>query len=254
MISYNMQEVMVIAAGKLLENNKSVFVGTGMPMLAVLWAQKVHAPNLVMVFEAGGLVPRMPLLPVSVGDSRTFHKAVSASSMHDVMSLAQSGYMDYGFLGGAQIDVYGNLNTTVIGDHEHPKTRLPGSGGSNDVGSFCWQTLIIMRQDKRKFAATLDYITSPGFLKGPQAREKSGLPKGSGPWRVITQLGVYGFDDTTRKMKLISLHPGIKTEDISGNSSFPIIVPDQILTTQEPTEEELETLRDLDMFNITRRK
>lgn len=248
---YNTQELMVITAAKCLENNKAVFVGTGMPMLAVLWAQKMHAPDLILIFEAGGVAPRMPVLPVSVGDSRTFHQAVSASSMHEVMALAQAGYIDYGFLGGAQIDVYGNLNTTTIGDHDYPKARLPGSGGANDIASFCWQLIIIMRQDKRKFASQLDFLTSPGFLTGPEAREGSGLPKGCGPMRVITQLGVYGFDAETRKMKLISMNPGVSVEEVLENSSFPIMIPENITTTVPPTEEELKVLRDLDMFNIT---
>lgn len=252
-MKYNMLELMVITAAKQLENNKSVFVGTGMPMLAVLFAQKTHAPDLIMVFEAGGVAPQMPILPVSVGDSRTFYNAVSASSMHEVMALAQTGYMDYGFLGGAQIDMYGNLNTTVIGEHDNPKTRLPGSGGGNDIGSFCWETMIIMQQDKRKFIDKLDFITSPGYLSGLHSRENSGLAKDSGPSRIITQLGVYGFDDETKRMKLISLHPGITVEMIQENSSFPIIILDDISITSLPTDEELAILRNLDMFNITRR-
>jgi acyl CoA:acetate/3-ketoacid CoA transferase beta subunit len=211
----------------------------------------MHAPDLIIIFEAGGVGPRMPILPVSVGDSRTFYKAVAASSMHEVMSLAQAGYMDYGFLGGAQIDVYGNLNTTVIGDHDKPKARLPGSGGANDIGSFCWQTVIIMRQDKRKFSSKLDYITTPGYLTGYDAREKSGLPIGCGPSRVVTQLGIYGFDDESKRMKLLSLHPGINVEDIKANSSFPIIITEPVPITAEPTEEELNILRELDTLGIT---
>jgi len=250
---WNMLELMVLTAAKQMQNNKSVFVGTGMPMLAVLCAQKTHAPDLIMVFEAGGVAPEMPILPVSVGDSRTFYKAICASSMHEVMALAQAGYMDYGFLGGAQIDVYGNLNTTVIGEQANPKTRLPGSGGGNDIGSFCWETMIIMKQDKRKFSAKLDFLTTPGYLSGLHSREKSGLPKDSGPTRVITQLGVYGFDEETKKMKLLSLHPGATVEMVQENSSFPIIIPDSFSITPEPSDEELGILRKLDMFNITQK-
>jgi len=250
-LNYNMRELMVVTAAKQLQNNKAVFVGTGMPMLAVLLAQKLHAPDLILIFEAGGVAPRMPILPVSVGDSRTFYKAVSASSMHEVMSIAQAGYIDYGFLGGAQIDIYGNLNTTVIGDHDKPKARLPGSGGGNDIGSFCWETVIIMNQDKRKFASKLDYITTPGYLNGSGDREQKGLPKGCGPSRVVTQLGVYGFDDVSKKMRLISLHPGIRTEDVNENSSFPILTPEKTSITTEPTVEEVKILRELDTLCIT---
>ena len=158
-------------AARLLEDRKSVFVGTGLPMIAAMLAQRTHAPGLLIIFEAGGIGPQVPVLPISVGDSRTFHKAVAASSMHDVMSISQAGYLDYGFLGAAQIDPFGNINTTVIGDHDHPTARLPGSGGANDVGSFCHRTIVIMRQDRRKFAAKLDFLTTPGYLTGPGARE-----------------------------------------------------------------------------------
>jgi len=207
---------------------------------------------LIMIFEAGGIAPRMPLLPVSVGDSRTFYDAIGATSMHEVMALAQAGYIDYGFIGGAQIDRYGNLNTTVIGDHDNPKSRLPGSGGGNDIGSFCWETMIIMVQDKRKFVDKLDFVTSPGYLGGGKDREKHGLPKNTGTKRVITQYGVYGFEPESKKMMLISLHPGVTVEQIQENSSFPIIIPDKYSTTSEPSDEELVILRGLDKLNITR--
>ncbi len=182
----------------MLQDNKSVFVGTGLPMIAAMLAQRTHAPNLLLFFEAGGIGPEMPVLPISVGDSRTFYSAVAASSMHDSMAMAQAGYIDYGFLGGAQIDQFGNLNTTVIGPYEHPKVRLPGSGGANDVGTLCHQTIILMRQDKHRFLEKLDFLTTPGYLSGFDSREAAGLPKGSGPYRVITQLGVYGFDPSVQ--------------------------------------------------------
>ena len=134
--------MLACVAARMLEDKKSVFVGTGLPMIAAMLAQRTHAPNLLLFFEAGGIGPEMPVLPISVGDSRTFYSAVAASSMHDSMAMAQAGYIDYGFLGGAQIDRYGNLNTTVIGPYEHPKVRLPGSGGANDVGTLCHKTII----------------------------------------------------------------------------------------------------------------
>lgn len=141
---YTQIELMACAASRVLEEGKSVLVGTGLPVIASTLAQRTHAPNLLIVFEAGGIGPQIPVLPISVGDSRTLHKAVMANSMDYVMSTGQLGYIDYGFLGGAQIDMYGNLNTTVIGSYEKPKTRLPGSGGGNDCGSLCWQVIIIM--------------------------------------------------------------------------------------------------------------
>jgi glutaconate CoA-transferase subunit B len=244
--NYTPTELLACVAAKMLEGKKSVFVGTGLPMVASMLAQRTHAPDLFIIFETGGMGPQIPVLPISVGDSRTFYRAVAASSMHDVMSISQAGYLDYGFLGAAQIDSYGNINTTVIGDWERPKVRLPGSGGANDVGSFCHRTIVIMRQDKRRFVEKVDFLTTPGYLDGPGARERAGLPEGSGPYRVITQLGVYGFDEETKRLELLAVHPGVSIEDIKENSSFEIIIPEKVDTTEPPTEEELRLLHEID--------
>ncbi len=253
-VKYSTIELMACVAARILEDRKSVFVGTGLPMIAAMLAQRTHAPNLLIVFEAGGIGPQIPVLPISVGDSRTFYRAVAASSMHDVMMLAQAGWIDYGFLGAAQIDMYGNINTTVIGPWEKPKVRLPGSGGANDVGSLCNRTIILMRQDARRFVERVNYITTPGYLTGPGAREKAGLPEGSGPYRVITQLGVYGFDEETKRMKLLSVHPGVTIDDIKANSQFEILIPEEISTTEPPTKEELKILHEIDPTGIVLRK
>jgi glutaconate CoA-transferase subunit B len=243
---YSATELLACVAARLLEDRTSVFVGTGLPMIAAMLAQRTHAPNLLIVFEAGGIGPQIPVLPVSVGDSRTFHKAVAASSMHDVMSLSQAGYMDYGFLGAAQIDPYGNINTTVIGPHDRPQARLPGSGGANDVGSFSHRTIIILRQDRRKFVEQLDFLTTPGYLTGPGARERAGLPAKSGPYRVITQLGVYGFDPGTYRMRLLAVHPGVTTDEVHSNSSFAIPIAGDLAVSPAPTEVERRLLREMD--------
>jgi len=253
-VKYSTIELMACVAARILEDRKSVFVGTGLPMIAAMLAQRTHAPNLLIVFEAGGIGPQIPVLPISVGDSRTFYRAVAASSMHDVMMLAQAGWIDYGFLGAAQIDMYGNINTTVIGPWEKPKVRLPGSGGANDVGSLCNRTIILMRQDARRFVERVNYITTPGYLTGPGAREKAGLPEGSGPYRVITQLGVYGFDEETKRMKLLSVHPGVTIDDIKANSQFEILIPEEISTTEPPTKEEIKILHEIDPTGIVLRK
>jgi acyl CoA:acetate/3-ketoacid CoA transferase beta subunit len=166
--------------------------------------------------------------------------------MHDVMSLSQAGHLDYGFLGAAQIDPFGNINTTVIGPYQEPKVRLPGSGGANDVGSFCHRTIIIMRQDRRKFVEKVDYVTTPGYLTGPGARERAGLPADSGPYRVITQLGIYGFSEQSKTMQLICLHPGVKIEDVQENSAFPIQVAGPVTFSQPPSEEEWRILQEID--------
>jgi glutaconate CoA-transferase subunit B len=241
---YNTREFLAFTGASLLEDKKTVFVGTGFPIIAAMLAQKTHAPKLVIVFEAGGLGPLLPELPVSVGESRTFYQALSASSMHDTMSLSQAGFIDSGFLGAAQMDMYGNINTTVIGDHESPKSRLPGSGGANDVASFAHKFIIIIaKQSKRTFVDKLDFLTTPGFLDGPNAREKAGLPKDTGPYRVITQLGMYGFDDETKRLKLISLHPGVTIDEVKDNSSFDILLSSRIMTSPEPADTDLKILR-----------
>ena len=244
---YSLSELLACVASRMLEDNKAVFVGTGLPMIATMLAQRTHAPNILIIFEAGGIGPQVPVLPISVGDSRTFYKAVAASSMHDVMSMAQAGYIDYGFLGAAAIDAYGNINTTVIGDWRGPTVRLPGSGGANDVGSFCWQTVYIMRnQSKRTFMEQLDFITTPGWLDGPGGREQVGLPSGGGPYRVITQLGVYGYDQGLKRLVLLSLHPKVRVEEVRANSEFEILIPAQVPVTEPPTRAEQRILQEID--------
>jgi glutaconate CoA-transferase subunit B len=244
---YTLAELLICVASRLLEDNRAVFVGTGLPMVAAMLAQRTHAPNILIIFEAGGVGPQVPVLPVSVGDSPTFYRAVAASSMHDVMSAAQAGYIDYAFLGAAAMDAYGNLNTTVIGDWEQPKVRLPGSGGANDLGSFCWRTLYVMRnQSRRTFVKRLDFVTTPGWLGGAGQREQAGLPAGCGPYRVITQLGVYGFDEETKRLTLLSLHPGVTVAEVQENSEFEILIPPAIPTTAPPTAEERRILQEID--------
>lgn len=247
----NLRKLQACVAARLLENHTSVFVGTGLPMIAALLAQRSHAPGILIVFEAGGIGPQPPVLPISVGDSRTFHRALVATSMHDAMSAAQAGHIDYGFLGAAQIDTFGNINTTVIGPWAEPRVRLPGSGGANDVGSFCHRTIIIMQQDRRRFVQQLDFLTTPGYLSGPGARERAGLPAGSGPYRVITQLGLYGFDEETKRMRLLSVHPGVSVEEACEASAFELLVADRVETTAPPTADELRLLAEIDPMGIS---
>jgi glutaconate CoA-transferase, subunit B len=244
---YNLTELLACVAADLLQDGCSVFVGTGLPLVAGMLAQRTHAPGLLIIFEAGGIGPQVPALPISVGDSRTYFHASAASSMHDVMSASQAGYVDYGFLGGAAMDCYGNVNTTVIGDWTHPKARLPGSGGANDVGSFCWRTIYLMRQQSpRTFVKKLDFITTPGYLTGPGAREKAGLPSGTGPYRVITQLGVYGFNEASKHLQLMALHPGVTVTQVQEASEFEILIPGHVTVSAEPTPEQVCILREID--------
>ncbi|MFC1582049.1 CoA-transferase subunit beta, partial [Planctomycetota bacterium] len=148
------------------------------------------------------------------------------------------------FLGGAQIDAYGNLNSTIIGtDHANPKVRFPGSGGANDLASLCWKTMIVMPQDARRFVKKLDFYTTPGYLTGGTSRDDAGLPPGTGPHRVITNIGVYGYHPESKGMMLQSLHPGSSVDDVKENTEFEMIIPDEYGTTEEPTDEELAILR-----------
>jgi glutaconate CoA-transferase subunit B len=167
-----------------------------------------------------------------------------------VMSLSQAGYLDYGFLGAAAIDPYGNINTTVIGDYASPKARLPGSGGANDVGSFCWQTIVIMRQERRRFAEKVDFLTTPGYLTGPGAREAAGLPAGAGPYRVITQLGVYGFEEASKRMQLLAVHPGVTVEQARAESEFEILLAPEVSLSLPPTPEERALLHEIDPMGM----
>ena len=243
MADYSTIEMMIVAAARNLEDGTSVGVGTGAPCAAAMLAQKTHAPNLVIMFEAGGISPLLPTMPISVGDSRTFYKAVMASGMCDIMETAQRGMVDYTFLGGAQIDMYGNLNSTVIGDWRKPKVRFPGSGGANDFASFCWKIMVITPQDAKRFVPKVDFVTSPGYLDGPGARERAGLPANTGPYKVITNMAVMGYDEETKRMRIESIHQGYTLEEVQANCGFPLLKAKEIVKTPPPTEKELEILR-----------
>ena len=241
---YNLMELMICVAARQLEDGRTAVIGTGMPLAAAMLAQKTTAPHLVTMFEAGSAAPELVKLPISVADSYTQTRALLHSSMDEIMESCQRGLVDYTFLGGAQIDMYGNLNTTMIGDdYDHPKVRLPGSGGANDLASFCWKTLVITPHDKRRFVERLDFLTTPGYLTGPDARERAGLPPNSGPFKVISTRALMGYDAITKRMTVESLHPGITKEDVIQNTGFEMRFADTVSITPEPTDEELRILR-----------
>jgi glutaconate CoA-transferase subunit B len=208
-------------------------------------AQKTTAPNLLMLFEAGGVAPLLPVMPVSVGDSRTFYRGLMASSMMETMSLAARGMVDYAFLGGAQIDMYGNLNSTMIGDdYNKPKVRLPGSGGAGDLATNCWRLIVITPHEKRRLVEKVDFITSPGYLAGGDSREKAGLPPGSGPYRIITDLAIMDFEEKSKRMRVKSLHPGVTLKQVFDNTGFELLVKEPLETTKEPEVAALKILRE----------
>ncbi len=244
MTRYNAMELMITLAARELENGATVGVGTGAPCAAAMLAQKTTSPDLVILFEAGGFSPELPEMPISVGDSRTIYKAVMADSMANAMEYCARGFVDYTFLGGAQIDMYGNLNSTVIGDYVHPKVRLPGSGGANDFASFCWKTMVMTPQDSRRFVEKLDFRTTPGWLEGGNSREKSGLPLGTGPHKIITDMAVMDFEPESKRMRIISVSPGYDLEDVEKNCSFELLKLDKIQETIPPSDTELRILRE----------
>jgi glutaconate CoA-transferase subunit B len=242
---YNSIELMAIIASRYLEDGKLIFAGTGIPMLAAALAQKLHAPNLILVFEAGGISPKSSMLPLSVADSRTTYGAICCANMPEAMEMLQKGLVTYSFLGGAQIDKYGNLNSTMIGDdYYNPKTRLPGSGGANELGSLAWKTNIIMNHSRRRFVEKLDYMTTPGYLDGPGAREKAGLPPGTGPHLVFSELGVFDFDEESKRMRLRALLPGITKQKIIDETGFELLMPEKVVTELEPSAKELRIIRE----------
>ncbi len=241
---FNPMELMICLAARYLEDGSSVVVGTGAPCAAAMLAQKTHAPNLMILFEAGGIGPLLPTMPISVGDSRTFHKGIMASTMTEIMNACQRGVVDYCFLGGAQIDQYGNINSTVIGSFAKPKVRLPGSGGANDLASLCWKTMVITPHDPRRFVEKVDFITSPGYLWGKGAREEVGLPPETGPHKIITNLCVMGFDEETKRLRVETIHPGVSKEDVVAATGFELMWPPVLTVSRLPSAEELRILRE----------
>jgi glutaconate CoA-transferase subunit B len=243
-LDYNPSELLICTASRLMEDETTAFIGTGIPMLAASLAQRRQAPNLIPVFEFGGTGAILEDLPMAVGEARTFHRALAASGICDIMETATRGFIDYGFLGGAQIDPYGNLNSTVIGPHHPPKVRLPGSGGGNDVGSLCWRTIIIIRHSRRSFVPKCDFITTPGYLTGPGAREEAGLPPGTGPLYVVSTLALMGFDEETKRMKLLKTQPGVTVREVVAETGFELIIPEKVGVSEPPSAEELRILRE----------
>jgi glutaconate CoA-transferase, subunit B len=245
MADYNTMELMITVASRELEDGATAGVGTGAPCAAAMLAQKTHAPNLVIMFEAGGVSPILPEMPISVGDSRTFNKAIMATSMAEIMETCCRGFVDYTFLGGAQIDMFGNLNSTKIGgDHQKPKVRLPGSGGANDFGSFCWKMMVMTVQDARRFVENIDFITTPGWIKGGNTRYEAGLPLGTGPYKIITNMAVMDFEPESKRMRVMSINPGYTFKDVQENCGFELLQVAKIKETKAPTHHELSILRE----------
>ncbi|MCD6242986.1 hypothetical protein J7K06_04810 [Candidatus Bathyarchaeota archaeon] len=243
---YTSLEMMAVCGARNIKNGEIVFVGTGLPMLAAMLAKRTHAPKAKIVYEAGFIDSNAVDLSLSIADSRLAYNAAAAIGLIETLGiLLQGGRVDVGFVGAAQIDEYGNINTTYIGDFENPIVRLPGSGGGNDIVSSAKRIVIIMTHQKRKFVKKLHYLTSPGHLDGPEARKREGL-LGGGPSLVITNLCQMGFDEETKRVKLLTVHPGVTVEQVLENVGFDLIVPEHVPQTEPPIYKELEILRAID--------
>ena len=243
---YTASELLAVMSSRLLTEGQIVFAGVGIPLLAATLAQGLHCPGLTILFEGGVIGPNIEpgKLPPSTNEQRCTIRANMVLPSTDVLLLLQRGYVDVGFMGGAQIDQYGNLNSSFIGDPARPKTRLPGTGGGNDIASLA-QMIVAMKHEKRRFVEHVDFVTSPGFLDGGTTRRDRGLPAG-GMFRVVTDLGLFGFDEGARHMKVIALHPGVALEQVHENTGFRMAVDGAVAVTEPPSERELAVLRNLD--------
>ena len=240
--TFTANELMVCEAARQLRDGEVVFVGIGLPNLACNLARRLHAPKLVLVYESGAIGADPKRLPISIGDPSLVTDSLSVCSMFDVFTYyLQGGLIDVGFLQGSQIDRFGNLNTTVVGDYRQPKVRLPGSGGACEIAIHAKRVFVITPQSKRSFPERVDFITSPGFVDGPSTRKELGMP-GAGPKLVITNLGCYEFVDG--EMVLRSLHPGCTLEQVCENTGWEVRISSNLATTRIPEQEELRIIRE----------
>jgi glutaconate CoA-transferase subunit B len=242
-MDYSASELMTINAARLLRDGDVVFVGVGLPNLACNLARRTHAPNLYMIYEAGVIGAKPSRLPLSIGDPTLVSGAAAVCSMYDVFTFyLQRGNVDVGFLGGAQIDRFGNINATVIGDYNHPKVRLPGSGGSQEIAAWANRCFIMTPHQKRRFPEKVDFQTSAGFCYGEHTRAQAGV-RGGGPRLVVTNLGIMEPDETG-ELILTALHPGATYEDVRANTGWAVRAAPELRQTEPPTAEELRILRE----------
>lgn len=244
--NFTAAEILAVMSSRLLKEGQVVFAGVGVPLLAATLAQRLRCPGLTILFEGGVLGPMIEAgkLPPSTNEQRCTKRANMVMSSTEVLLLLQRGHVDVGFMGGAQIDKFGNLNSSYIGDPANPKTRLPGTGGGNDISSLT-NMIVAMKHERRRFVEKVDFITSPGWIEGGTSRADRGLPAG-GMFRVVTDLGIFGFDDETKAMKIVALHPGVTVEQVQDNTGFKMLHDKEIAVTGAPTERELAELRAID--------
>ena len=237
---------MTVAASRLLRDHRVVFAGIGVPLVAAALAKRCQAPNLTIILEGGivGTNPHSGYLPSSTNEMRAASGADMFTSITDTLLFAQRGFFDYGFLGVAQIDPYGNINTSYIGAPENPKVRLPGSGGANDIISLCNETFVVTTHERRRFVENVDFVTSPGYLSGGDSRSEAGLIWG-GVSYVVTDLALMDFEPDSRRMRLRGLQPGVTVGNVVEATGFELVIHDGVGQLPEPNDEELKILRSL---------
>jgi glutaconate CoA-transferase subunit B len=245
MTDYTLTELMAVTAAREIQDGETVFAGTGLPMLGAMLAQRTYAPHCCIIFQAGTIASQLAHLPMSVGDPRAMRGAATAAGLSEVFSyVLQAGRVDVGFLSGAQIDRYGNINSTAIGlDPRHPRVRFSGSGGACDIACLARRTVIIALHEKRRFPEKVDYVTSPGWLEGGNSRQKVGLIRG-GPSVVVTTKGVMRFRPDTKAMYLASYHPGLTAQAVADDTGFALDI-EGATETPVPTPDELRILREV---------
>jgi glutaconate CoA-transferase, subunit B len=240
---FTLPEMMAVAAAREIKDGEKVIIGTGLPLLGAFLAQKTHAPNMVAIYESGAIDCKPLVTPFSVADSVLVPGSAMQGGLMEGLGIVHAGELDLGFLGGAQIDKYGNLNTHVIGDYRKPKVRFAGSGGSNDIGAGCKRTIIMMLHQKQRFPEKIDFLTTPGYFGGGKERDSYGF-YGSGPSAVISTLGILRFDPETKEMFLASYHPGVTVEQIRENTGWDLKVAPDVRETERPAPELIRILRE----------
>lgn len=250
---YSTAELMGATVARQIRNHDTAFIGVGIPLIAGVVAVATHAPQAILLYEGGGIGSRTRRIPWTISDNPTTDNALAAVPIWRVLSDMQRGFVNIGIIGGAEVDRFGNLNSTVIpgdsGTYLRPRVRLPGSGGANDMASSARRTIIMIRLEKGKFVERVKYITSPGFLSGPGQREKAGL-YGSGPEMVITEKCIFRFDDETKEMYLKTLYPGVKVDDVKQAVGWELKVAKDLDEVEPPTEEQIRVMRAYDSLGF----
>lgn len=244
-MDYSTAEMMAVAASRVLKNDDVCFVGIGAPSVACNLARLTHASDITLIYESGTIGTKPDVLPLSIGDPELSETALTTVSVPEMFQYwLQGGRVSVGFLGGAQLDRFANINSSVIGSYEHPKVRLPGGGGAPEIASLCKQTYVVMSQTRRSFVERVDFITSFGYGNGGDHRQRLGI-RTLGPTLVVTDLCLLQPDSETKELVVTSMHPGVTREDIVQHTGWPIRFAERILQTSPPTETELKVLRDL---------